>query len=506
MNTSTLTHRTGLRANDPPVSIAASAATSLAAPPSTSSATRGVARPSVGFGVLIAIAAAAQFMVVLDGSIVNVALPSMRESLHLSVSAQQWVVNGYLIAFGGLLLLFARASDLFGRRRVFQAGLIVFTLASLLGGLAQDGPMLLVARIIQGAGAAALGPASLSLITAAARDDDQRARGLTLWGVAASTAGAAGLVLGGLLTSELSWRSVMFVNVPIGAGLLLASAVTLLPARPSGERQPLDLPGALSVTAGISTIVYGVSTAPDHGWGSVSVITALVAGVLLLVGFVLIERRATHPLVPRGIFTAGPNITTANILMGLLGAIITAPLFFLSLYLQQVLGESALRAGLSILPMALVLMVGVIVSKRLLPVVGPRKLLIAGSIITAGGLAWLSALPTSSSYLTHILGPTLLAGAGMSILLLPITTAATTGIDPRNGGIASGLINMGRQLGGALGLAVLVTVASSVTDSAHGTAAATVTNGYQTALLVVAGLALLAAGFATRIKNAAGTR
>jgi EmrB/QacA subfamily drug resistance transporter len=477
------------------------AVASTAIGPPAPTPTQGVARSSIPFAVVIVIACLAQFMVVLDGSIVNVALPSIRSSLGLSVSGQQWVVNGYLIAFGGLLLLFARASDLFGRRRVFQAGLIVFTIASLVGGLAQNGATLLAARVLQGIGAAALGPASLSLITASAPDDAQHARGLTFWGVAASGAGAVGLVAGGLLTSELSWRWVMFVNVPIGAALLLASAMTLLPAPPrTVARPPMDLPGAFTVTAGVSAVVYGISAAPAHGWTATSVLGALIAGVVLLIAFIAIERRVRHPLVPRGIFTS-PNIATADVLMALLGVIITAPLFFISLYLQQVLGDSALRAGMSMLPLALILMTGVVVSKRLIPTVGPKRLLVIGGLVTAAGMTWLSTLPTHSSYLTHILAPTLLAGAGMSIMLLPITVAATTGIDPRDGGVASGLINMGRQLGGALGLAVLVTVASSVTTHSSTSRLAAITHGYQIALLAVAGLAVLAAAVATRIKD-----
>ena len=480
-----------------------SATTVPAAPP----VAREVARPGTSFAVLVALAAVAQFMVVLDSSIVNVALPSMRAALHLSPSAQQWVVNSYLITFGGLLLLAARAGDLLGRRRVFLAGLVVFTLASVLGGLAVNPAMLLTARILQGAGAAALGPASLSLITAGAPDDERRARGLTAWGIAASGAGAAGLVLGGVLTAGLSWRWVMFVNVPVGVALLAAAAVILLPAGPrtggsADGRAALDLPGALTVTAGVSAVAYGISAAPGRGWGSVPVLAALAGGVVLLAAFILIERRAASPLVPRGIFAAGPNVAAANILMGLLGVVITAPMFFLSLYLQQVLGQSALRTGLSMLPLAAVLMAGVAVSKRLLPVLGTRSLIIAGALVSAAGLAWLSGLPASSHYVTHILGPGLLLSAGMSVLLLPVTHAATTGISPRDAGVASGLVNMGRQLGGALGLAVLVTVASTAAGHGGLPAGAGVLHGYRIALLVVAGLAVVLATVATRVRPA----
>lgn len=463
-----------------------------------------VARPGVGLAAVAAIACVAQFMVVLDSSIVNVALPSMKSGLGLSANAQQWVVNGYLIAFGGLLLLASRAGDIFGRRRVFQIGLVVFSAASLFGGLAQEGWMLLAARLIQGAGAAALAPSSLSLITASHIEPAQRTRAMTWWGVAASSAGAAGIVLGGLLAS-VSWRWVMLVNVPIGAGLLISSLVCLAPSDTSKGRARTDIPGAATVTLAAAAIVYGVSAAPDDGWGSGQVLTALAAGIVLLAAFVVIERRTDEPLIPLEIFSIH-NVRMGNILTLCMGVAITAPPFFISLYLQQVLNESALRAGLSLLPMTAVISIGVLASQKLIPTVGPRPLVLAGGLITAVGLAWLGRLPTHSGYAGHVLLPTLIAGAGTSVMMMPAIVAATTGVDPRNAGVASGLINTCRQLGAALGLAALVTVAASVTSHSQDSGSTAIVDGYRVAFYVIAAVSVVTAALAPLLKGDRASR
>jgi EmrB/QacA subfamily drug resistance transporter len=459
-----------------------------------------VAKSGVGLAAVAAIACVAQFMVVLDSSIVNVALPAMKAGLGLSIAAQQWVVNGYLITFGGLLLLAARASDLFGRRRIFQLGLAVFTGASLLGGCAQAGWMLLAARLLQGAGAAALAPSTLSLITASHTDPGQRTRAMTWWGVAASSAGAAGVVLGGLLTTSLGWRWVMLVNVPIGVGLLIASLICLQPSAASQGRTRIDVPGAVTITASAAALVYGVSIAPDNGWASGRVLTALIAGVVLFAAFVIIERRSQAPLIPLQIF-AVHNLRMGNILTLLMGSVITAPLFFLSLYLQQVLGDSALRTGLSLLPMAAVISIGVLASQRLIPKIGARRLVLAGGLVTAAGLVWLADLPAQSDYVAHVLLPTLVAGGGTSVMMMPAIVAATTGVAPRNAGVASGLINMCRQLGAAFGLAALVTVAATVTGHGHASGAASVVDGYRVALLIAAALSIATAFIALFLKG-----
>lgn len=465
-----------------------------------------VAKPGVGLAVVAAIACVAQFMVVLDSSIVNVALPSMKTALSLSTSSQGWIVNGYLIAFGGLLLLASRASDLFGRRRIFLAGLVVFTAASFAGGLAHDGWMLLTARVIQGAGAAALAPSSLSLITASHHHPAQRTRAMTWWGVAASSAGAAGVVLGGVLTASLSWRSVMLVNVPVGIGLLIATLTWLAPSPADTGKNSLDLPGALTITGATAAIVYAVSVAPEHGWLSVPVLAGLAAGVVLAAAFALIERWTDQPLIPSAVL-AVHNVRVGNLLTLLMGVVISAPLFFLSLYLQQVLGHTALNTGLALLPMVAVISVGVLASQQLIPTIGARRLVLTGGLVAAAGLVWLSWLPTTSSYVLHVLLPTLIIGAGISVMMMPAIVAATTGVAPKNAGIASGLINTCRQLGAALGIAALITVASTITDHSNATAATATVHGYRAALLIMAAISVLTALLSQLLKTpAAATR
>lgn len=453
-----------------------------------------VLRPHLPLGVIVAMSCLAMFMVALDATIVTLALPQMRAGLHLSTNQQQWVVSGYLITLGGFLLLAARAGDLFGRKRVFLFGAIVFTIASLVGGLATDPAMLLVARIVQGIGAAALAPTSLSLITASHADEHQRQRALALWSVMGGAAGAVGVVLGGVLTAELSWRWVLFINIPLGVALLVATVISLLPD-PSGiERTRLDLPGALSVTLGMGAFTYGLSQASSQGWGSSSVVIALVAAAVLLVGFVVVEATGSRPLIPLSLFRLR-SLRIGNLLVACMGVTLTSAFFFLSLYLQQAVGYSALRAGLSMLPMTIIVIVGGVASRQLLPIVGPRLMLFIGGLICAAGLGWLALAPAHPAYLTHVLGPTLVAGVGISFMLLAVTLTATTGVSPENAGAAAGLLNSSRQLGGAIGLAVLVTVASTATTHAihHSTFLAALVHGYHVAFLANAGVMFAAA-------------
>jgi EmrB/QacA subfamily drug resistance transporter len=464
-----------------------------------------VLRPHLPLGIVVAMACLAQFMVVLDSTIVTVALPQMRAGLGLSASQQQWVVSGYLITLGGFLLLAARAGDLFGRKRVFLFGAVVFTAASLAGGLATDPAMLLAARIVQGAGAAALAPTSLSLITASHADERQRHRALGLWSIMGGAAGAVGVVLGGVLTAELSWRWVLFVNLPLGAGLLAAALLSLLPAPARTERARLDLPGALSVTLGIGALTYGLSQASADGWGSPSVVAALAAAAVLVAGFVAAEAASSRPLIPLALFRPR-GLRVGNVLMLCMGASMTAVFFFVSLYLQQALGYSALRTGLALLPITVVLIAGGLASRQLVPVLGPRRLLVIGGLTAAAGTAWLALAPARPAYLTHILGPSLVAGAGISFMLLAVTLAGTAGVDPADAGAAAGLLNTSRQLGGAIGLGVLSTVAATATARAahHATYVAALVHGYHVAFLggaavmLIAALAALALPGATR--------
>lgn len=327
-----------------------------------------------------------QFMVVLDSTIVTAALPAMRTGLQLSPDQQQWVLSGYLVALGGLMLARARAADLFGRRRVFLLGLGVFTAASLAGGLAVNGPMLLGTRIIEGVGAALLAPSSLSLITASHADPSARHRALAIWSVMGGVASSSGLVLGGVLTSELNWRWVLFVNVPIGVALFAVAAWSLLPSVAGGKRRRLDLPAAVSATIGVGLLTYGLSQVTSSGWGSAQVLGALAGAAGSLALFVVVEATRPDPLIPLRLFKMA-NLRIGNLVMAILGVTMTAALYFVSLYLEQLLGESALEAGLSLLPMTVLMVAVGLGARRLIVVFGPRRLLVTGALVTAGGLA-----------------------------------------------------------------------------------------------------------------------
>lgn len=451
----------------------------------------GIVKPRVPLAAVLVLACGAQLMVVLDGLVVNVALPQVRLDLGMSPSSLQWVVNGYLVTFGGLLLLAARAADLIGHRRIFLAGVTVFSLASLVGGLAQDPAMLIGARLVQGIGAAALAPSSLSLLTAT-YTHEHRARALSIWSATSSSAGALGLVLGGVITSALGWRWVLLINVPIGVALFVLASATLTPEHVR-ERRPLDLPGAVTVALGVGALTYGISQTAEQGWASGRVILPLIAAAALLGLFVFVEQRSPQPLVPLSILRRR-NVVVANTIIAGLGAIMTATMYFLSLYLQQVLGDSPLRTGLALVPMSIVLTLGALASKSLLPKLGIRRLIAAGGTLMAAGLAWLATISAHSNYLLHILGPTLVWAAGASIVIMPCVALATTGIDAEDAGLASGLVNTARAVSGAVGLAVLGTIADTVT--AHSSAPDhldRIVHGYSVAIIAAAIIAALVA-------------
>ena len=444
-------------------------------------------------GAIVAISCMAQFMIVLDSTIVTVALPAMRESLRLSAEQQQWVVDSYLVVLGGLLLFAARVGDLVGHRRIFRIGLVVFTLASLAGGLASGGALLIAARAVQGVGAAALAPSSLSLISTTHAEGGRRTKALALWSLAGGAAAAVGVVLGGVLTAELDWRWVLFVNVPIGAALFAASGPVLPGTARHAERgRRLDLPGALLATLGAAILTFGFTRAPIDGWSSAQVLGPLAAAPVLLALFVLVETGSASPLVPPSFFRSR-RLGVGNAITFCLGATMTAALVMITLYLQQCIGYSALRSGLALVPMTIVLVVGTLLSRPLLSRLGPHPLLAGGGLIAAGGLVWMSYVPTHSAYLPHVLGPTLVTGLGISSMLLAVTVAATAGVDPKNAGVASGLMTTSRQIGGALGLAALTSIAdfAARSDRTADPVAAAV-HGYQVAFLSNAGIMLLA--------------
>jgi EmrB/QacA subfamily drug resistance transporter len=465
-----------------------------------------VALPSAGRQVpawmpswaVLAICCMAQFMVVLDVAIVNVALPQMRQDLGLSVTGQQWVVNAYTLTFAGFLMLGGRAGDLFGRRRVFMLGLALFTFFSLMGGLAQTGPWLIAARAAQGVGGAILAPSTLSLLTVRFFEPAERRRALGAWSATAASGAAIGVLVGGILTDLLNWRWVLFVNVPIGIVLLAGAWLALTESRLDGAHRSMDLPGALTMTAGLSILVYGIVSTDTHPWGSAQTLTTLAAGGILLLAFVLIESRAAHPVVPLSIFKM-KTLSAANGIAVTVGAALFGMYFFLSLYLQQVNGYSPLRAGLAFLPAGLATMGGALAAPRLMARIGPRRQLVTGLLMAAAGLAWMSTVSAHAGYFAHVFGPVVLVGVGLGLTFVPMTMAATTGVPPHEAGLASGLVNTSRQVGGAVGLAVMATVASSVARRHAATASATahaLTHGYDRAFAIAAAVLVVGAALA----------
>jgi EmrB/QacA subfamily drug resistance transporter len=443
--------------------------------------------------IALALLATAQFVVVLDASIVNVALPTIGTALDFSQSNLPWVVNAYVLTFGGFLLLGGRAADLLGRRRVFMAGLVLFALASLAGGLANSETQLIAARAVQGLGAAILSPAALSIVTTTFRDGSERNKALGVWGAVAGAGGAAGVLLGGVLTQYLGWEWVLWVNVPVGIAAAALAPSLIAESRSDSETRHFDIAGAISVTAGLSLLVYALVDAVDAGWGSTQTIGLLAASAALIAAFVAIELRSASPLMPFGIFRLR-TLTGANVVGVLTGASLFSMFFFISLYMQQVLGYSAIHAGLSYLPLALMIIVSAGIASQLVTKVGYKPVLAAGMGLIAAGLLWFSQVSVGGGFLTDILGPSLLAAVGLGFAFVPQTIAAVAGVRDHEAGLASGLINTSQQVGGALGLAVLSTIATTRSDAlfADGAGRATaLTEGFQSAFLAGAGLAIL---------------
>ena len=445
---------------------------------------------------MLAIACVAQFMVVLDVSIVNVALPSIKADLHYTQTGLQWVVNAYVLTFAGFLLLGGRAADLFGRRRVYLAGLGLFTLASLAGGLAQDAGWLTAARAVQGLGGAILSPATLTIIVTT-YSGPRMAKALGIWSAVAGAGGAVGSLLGGVLTAEISWRWVLFVNLPIGAaGMLAALAYLTEIRRPAGETAPrLDVAGAIAVTAGLGALIYAIVGTYDHGWTSTQTVGFLVAAAVLLAVFVVIELRvAATPLVPFRLFHSR-SLTGANLVMFLVGAAFFSFWYFLSLYMQTVLGYAALKTGFAFFPMAIAIIIGAQTSSRLMGRIGARPMLQAGTVVAAAGFAWLTTIHPDSGYWGHVFGPGCLVSLALGLLFTPLAAAATSGVHYTEAGLASGVLNTARQMGGSLGLAALATIANDRAQSALRGAAsvpAALTDGYARAFVVAAAVSVAA--------------
>jgi EmrB/QacA subfamily drug resistance transporter len=438
-----------------------------------------------------------QFVIVIDASIVNVALPSIGRALKFSQTDLSWVVNAYTLTFGGFLLLGGRLADLMGRRRMFMLGLVLFSAASLLGGLAQSEAWLIAARAVQGMGGAIVSPAALSIITTTFAEGAERNRALGVWGAVAGAGGAAGVLLGGVLTSELSWRWVLFVNVPIGLTCAFLAPRLLRESRAEVETRTFDMPGAVTVTAGLALFVYAVVDAVNVGWGSTATLAKIAGAVALLIVFVAIELRTRAPLMPFSILRLR-TLRGADLVALLIGMSLFSMFFFISLYMQQVLHFSALKAGLSYLPLAVGIILAAGGASAGVTRFGFKPVLLAGMLFVTGGLLWFSRVRApGGSFVGDVLGPSLLAAIGLGLSFVSVTIAAVTGTRPREAGLASGLVNTAQQVGGALGLAILATVANSRTKSVlhagHHDLAIALTKGFERAFLVGAGFALVGA-------------
>ena len=454
-------------------------------------------------GVALLLIATAQLMVVLDATIVYVALPHIQRALGFSSAGLEWVVNAYALTFGGLLLLGGRAGDLLGRRRTFITGLLLFSAASLAGGFATSPAWLLAARAVQGAGGAIVAPAALSLIATTFPEGPPRSRAMGVYAAMSGVGSAAGLLAGGLLVTYVSWRWVLFVNVPIGIAVALA-ALTVLAETPrlSGR---FDLPGAVTGTGGVAALVYGLSTAVPASdgashWGDAKVVAALTAGGLLLAAFAITEARSRHALLPVRVLRDRDRLG-ANLIMLGVGTAIFGVFFFVNLFVQDVWGYSALKAGVAFLPLTVALLAASGAAAPLVSRIGARPLLLAGATACAGGMYWLSRITEHSTYANGLLGPGLVLGAGLGLLFVPLPLVALARVADTDSGVAASLLNTGRQVGGSIGLAVLGTVAWTVIansahagnrqDSALAAYQHALATGFDRAFLVAAGIALL---------------
>jgi EmrB/QacA subfamily drug resistance transporter len=433
-----------------------------------------------------------QFMVVLDIAIVNVALPSIQTDLGFSQENLQWVVSAYALLFGGFLLLFGRVADIVGRRRVFLVGIAVFSVASLLSGLAWSEGALIAARAFQGFGAAMITPAALSILTTTFTEGKERNAALGAWGAVGAFGAVAGVLLGGVLTDALSWEWIFFVNVPVGiAGFALAPF--LLDESRDARIKSFDIPGATLVTAGLVTLVYGITQANNHGWGSAETIGIFAAAAALLVAFAVWERRAAEPLVPAS-FLRLRTVVGANVAGLILGTAIFAMFLMLTLYMQQVLGYSAMKTGLAYLAVAGTAIFWSALAAQLVTRIGVKPVLAIGMTALSAGLVYFTQVSVGGSYLGDLLPGFLLIGVGLGFSFVPISIAALAGVQPAEAGLASGLINTSQQIGGALGIAALSAIATSTTSNSLGDGSAlpvALTDGFQVAFIAAAGVAIL---------------
>jgi EmrB/QacA subfamily drug resistance transporter len=454
----------------------------------SSSAQAGAPPGRLRSGIVLVTLLTCQLMIVLDITVMNVALPRIQHDLHFSATGLSWVMNAYTLVFGGLLLLGGRAGDLFGRRRLFILGTVLFTLASLGGGLAPSAAWLIVARIVQGLGGAMAGPNTLALLTTTFADPKMRVRVLALFSGMSSAGFAIGLILGGLLTQWLSWRSVLFINVPFGLVVALL-AVRYLPDAPR-RRAHLDLPGAVTATGAVAALVYGFISAAAHGWDDVTTDVSLTVGVVALVAFLLIERRAVQPLLPLHLFADRNRAAAyANMFLGPMAG--TSMFFFLTQYLQEVRGMSALATGFAFLPTAVTMFTMIRLIPRLLPRFGPKPVTLVGTAAMIAGLVLLTLLDTDTGYFPLLAVATVLMGCGIGLAFSPLNVIIMANVAPEEAGAAGGALQTLQQTGAALGLAVLVTVFGTAVRAASGSAVHVLVSGITTAFAAAAGIAVL---------------
>jgi EmrB/QacA subfamily drug resistance transporter len=429
--------------------------------------------------VVLVIICLAQFMVVLDATIVNVALPHIQTALGFSEASLQWVINAYTLVFAGFLLLGGRAGDLLGRKRLFLIGLVVFTVASFLNGISTSSGMLIGFRALQGFGAALISPAALSIISTTFAEGKERARALGVWAAIAIGGSAVGLVLGGALTQAFSWRWIFFVNVPVGIFAFIAALRLVPESKDEHAHKGYDIAGAVTVTGGLMLLVYGLVNSATHGWGSTQTIVAFVLAFALLASFIVIEQRSAEPLVRLSIFRVR-SLLTANLSMFLAFSGIFAVFFFNTLYIQKVLGFGPLKAGVAFLPFSAGVMISAGLASSFAPRIGVRPVAAAGMVLTIIGMLLFARMPVDGSYAADVLPGMLLSSLGMGAIFMPLTLVATTGLDNEDQGLASGLFNTSQQVGGALGLAILSTIAASHTP---GTSAAALVHGFHYAFV-----------------------
>jgi EmrB/QacA subfamily drug resistance transporter len=447
----------------------------------------------------LALIVTAQFMVILDIAIVNVALPSIKVDLDFSQTNLQWVVSAYAIIFGGTLLLGGRLADLLGRRRLFVAGIAVFAVSSLLCGLAWSEGSLIAFRALQGLGGALLAPAALSLLMTTFTEGRERNLALGIYGAASGSGAAAGVLLGGVLTSYLSWSWIFFVNVPVGVAAIVLAPLLLRESRADAAHHHFDVAGATSVTAGLMLLVYAMTRATENGWGNVTTIGLLAASAALVAGFVAIELRSAAPLLPMRIFRSR-TLSAANATMALIGSVAFSEFFLLTLYLQEVLHYSAIQTGTAFVAFAFTVVVFSNVAQYFVGRLGVRRVLSGGLLLSAVSVVLLARLPVHGHYFWDVFPGFVLGGAGMGLSFVPVTIASLTGVERSDAGVASGLVNTSRQIGGAIGLAAASAIAATSTNgyvndhiAATASSAAALDHGFRTALYVLAALAVTGA-------------